>query len=81
MSINKEVGRWHDVIIFESPMKKYMMKWMLTNQFDVDNQDDGEHNYFNYALDKHLVSVSKVNGLVWHIDLAPNGREWLDGQF
>lgn len=75
-----EIGKWYDIPIFESRMKEYMTKWLLTNEYDVENQDEGEHNYFNYASDKHYINIKHKNVYIsaWHVEIAPNGREFLN---
>jgi hypothetical protein len=63
-------------------MKEYMTKWLITNEYDVDNSDYDEHIYFNYASDKHYINIKEKNVYItlWHIEIAPKGRAWLDEQ-
>lgn len=77
-----EIGRWYDMPIFRTRMNEYMTKWLLTNEYDVDNSDYDEHIYFNYASNKHYINIKEKNNYIslWHIELAPKGRAWLDEQ-
>lgn len=72
-----EIGKWYDIPIFRTRMNEYMTKWMLTGMYDVDNTNHDEHIYFNYALNEHFIDVDLG---MWGLELAPNGRAWLDEQ-
>ena len=75
-----EIGRWYDMPIFGSRMNEFMTKWLLTNEYDVDNSEYDEHIYFNYACNKHYINSKEKNVYIslWHIEIAPNGREYLN---
>ena len=73
-----EIGRWYDTPIFISRMKEFMTKWMLTQIYDVDKSEYDEHIYFNYALNKHYINVKSKRNIDWIVDIAPNGREFLN---
>jgi hypothetical protein len=76
-----EIGRWYDMPIFRTRMKEYMTKWMLTRIYDTDTSDYDEHIYFNYASNKHYINIASrdMEGN-FELELAPNGRAWLDEQ-
>jgi hypothetical protein len=79
-----EIGRWYDTPIFISRMNEYMTKWLLTNEYCVIKSEFDEHIYFNYALNKGYINMgnhvesAKYFANVWHIDITPNGREFLN---
>lgn len=75
-----EIGRWYDKPIFRTRMNEYMTKWLLTNEYDVDNSDYDEHIYFNYASNKHYINIKEKNNYIslWHIEIASKGREYLN---
>ena len=76
----KEIGKWYDTPLFDGRMKKYMTKWMLTQVYEVDEVDHDEHIYFNYALKKDYIYLSKnmIKSKGWGIDIAPKGRIYLN---
>jgi hypothetical protein len=61
-------------------MKRYMTKWLLTNEYDVDDSDYDEHIYFNYASEKNYINIKEKNVYItlWRIDIAPKGRKFLN---
>lgn len=79
-----EIGRWYDSPIFKSQMNKYMTKWLLTNEYCVVKAEYDEHIYFNYALNKEYINVEehvetiKYFSDVWHVEIAPKGRIYLN---
>jgi hypothetical protein len=75
-----EIGRWYDAPIFRNRMEKYMTKWMLTQVYEVDEVDHDEHIYFNYALKKDYIHLSKnmFKSKGWGVDIAFNGRDLLN---
>jgi hypothetical protein len=79
-----EIGRWYDTPIFISRMNEYMTKWLLTNEYCVIKSEFDEHIYFNYALNKGYINMgnhvesAKYFANVWYIEIAPNGREFLN---
>lgn len=77
-----EIGRWYQYLIYSDKMKKFLTKWMLTNQYNVDDAEENEHQYFNYASDKHYINIKASNNYIslWHVEVAPKGRAWLDEQ-
>jgi hypothetical protein len=75
-----EIGRWYDMPIFRTRMNEYITKWMLTNEYDVNNSDYDEHIYFNYASNKYYIYIESHTGGSWYIEIAPKGRAWLDEQ-
>jgi len=80
----KEIGRWYDTPIFESRMNEYMTKWLLTNEYCVIKSEFDEHIYYNYALNKGYINMkehtesAKYFANVWHIKIAPKGRNLLN---
>jgi len=75
-----EIGRWHQYLIYRDEMKRYMTKWLLTNEYDVDDSDYDEHIYFNYASEKNYINIKEKNVYItlWRIDIAPKGRKFLN---
>lgn len=75
-----EIGRWYQHLIYSDEMKKFLTKWLLTNEYDVDNSENDEYIYFNYASDKHYINIKEKNKYIslWHVEIAPNGREFLN---
>ena len=80
----KEIGRWYDIPIFQSRMNECMTKWLLTNEYCVIKSEFDEHIYFNYALNKGYINMgnhvesAKYFANVLYIEIAPNGREFLN---
>jgi hypothetical protein len=60
----------------------FMTKWLLTNEYDVDNSEYDEHIYFNYACNKHYGYIHQFEKtritikFVAYRLIAPNGREF-----
>jgi hypothetical protein len=79
-----EIGRWYDAPIFRNRMEKYMTKWLLTNKYDViklsEYDEHDEHIYFNYACNKHYINIEEKHLSIgrFYVEIAPNGREFLN---